>query len=90
MADFLKIAKSIVVHFAHMCAYCVLTVNMLTTCVLVSLLATFVLVSLLTACVLISMLLHVSSSVFMLICVLVCLLTHESCSICLLHMSWSV
>ena len=30
MTDFLKIAKSIVVHFAHICAYGVETVNDLT------------------------------------------------------------
>ena len=29
MTDFLKIAKSIVVHFAHICAYGVETVNLL-------------------------------------------------------------
>ena len=29
MTDFLKIAKSIVVHFAHICAYGVETVNVL-------------------------------------------------------------
>ena len=34
MTDFLKIAKSIVVHFAHICAYGVETVNhiMIITC----------------------------------------------------------
>ena len=31
MTDFKKIAKSIVVHFAHICAYGVETVNRLTT-----------------------------------------------------------
>ena len=31
MTDFLKIAKSIVVHFAHICAYGVETVNILVT-----------------------------------------------------------
>ena len=31
MTDFLKIAKSIVVHFAHICAYGVETVNLLIT-----------------------------------------------------------
>ena len=29
MTDFLKIAKSVVVHFAHICAYRVETVNLL-------------------------------------------------------------
>ena len=29
MTDFLKIAKSIVVHFAHICAYGVETVNII-------------------------------------------------------------
>ena len=32
MTDFLKIAKSIVVHFAHICAYGVETVNVLHPC----------------------------------------------------------
>ena len=35
MTDFLKIAKSIAVHFAHICAYGVETVKKLSTCDLI-------------------------------------------------------
>ena len=33
MTDFLKIAKSIAVHFAHICAYGVETVNVFNSCI---------------------------------------------------------
>ena len=36
MTDFLKIAKSIVVHFAHICAYRIETVNHIMTPVIIS------------------------------------------------------